>query len=253
MPRSPLSLLLLRLQLLLPLSAVTGFNNSCLLPSQLNPPTAGAPATFLADCAAWVINSTDAVWRPDATAAEVNRSLEAYFYRDWASLGSRGVRARGMAALKDQVWRTRRAFPDLAIHITDAFCAGNDVDGYKTAMPDVLTGTNRGPSGYGPATGRRAAYNGIAVTYVQRVRGRWQYIAEWVVHDECAFLCARFNGRCQRGAPGLGLGGWRAPSFFWDARSAFLSSLRHACPHMRPPRLHKHRARAPPIPQVGHP
>ena len=36
-----------------------------------------------------------------------------------------------------QVWTTKRAFPDLKIHITDSFCVGNDVDGYKTTMPDV--------------------------------------------------------------------------------------------------------------------
>tara|TARA_B100000524_G_C23621685_1_gene359949 strand:+ start:135 stop:968 length:834 start_codon:yes stop_codon:yes gene_type:complete len=169
------------------LGCASGFDNAC-LPRQLNPPSHNAPATFLAECAAWVVNTTDAVWRPTATDAQVDAALEAYFYSDWSSVGSRGVRSQGMDALKQQVHRTRRAFPDLEIHITDAFCAGNDVDGYKTAMPDVITGTNRGASAYGGATNRRAAYNGIAITYVQRVRGRWQYVAEWVVHDEWAVL-----------------------------------------------------------------
>ena len=75
----------------------------------------------------------------------------------------------GMAALKELVWRTKRAFPDLRIHVTDVFCTGNDVDGYKTTMPDVLTGTNTGPSAFGPPTGRKVAYNGIAVCFVQKV------------------------------------------------------------------------------------
>ena len=31
----------------------------------------------------------------------------------------------GMAALKELVWKTKRAFPDLQIHVTDVFCTGN--------------------------------------------------------------------------------------------------------------------------------
>ena len=73
-----------------------------------------------------------------------------------------------------QVWATKRAFPDLQIHVTDVFCVGNDIDGYKTTMPDVLIGTNTGPSSFGPPTGRRVSYNGIAVCYVQKVGGKWQ-------------------------------------------------------------------------------
>ena len=73
-----------------------------------------------------------------------------------------------------QVWATKRAFPDLQIHVTDVFCVGNDIDGYKTTMPDVLIGTNTGPSSFGPPTGRHVSYNGMAVCYVQKVGGKWQ-------------------------------------------------------------------------------
>ena len=70
----------------------------------------------------------------------------------------------------------------------------NDVDGYKTIMPDVLVGTHRGFSGvYGPPTNKVASWSGMALCYVQRVGGKWQYVAEWVVHDEVA--AARQLGR----------------------------------------------------------
>jgi len=55
-------------------------------------------------------------------------------------------------------------------------------------MPDVLIGTNLGPSAYGPATGKRVVYSGTAVTYVQRVKGRWVYVAEWLLHDEWSLM-----------------------------------------------------------------
>lgn len=164
---------------------MSAWSNACLGHRwSLQPPTIGAPQTFLAECAQWVIDTTDAVWRPDRSAAQINASLHEYFYEEWEST-SNGKGFRGMAALEKLVWDTKRAFPDLRIHITDAFCVGNDVDGYKTIMPDVLVGTHLGPSGlFGAPTGKRATWSGMALCYVQRVRGRWQYVAEWVVHDE---------------------------------------------------------------------
>ena len=165
------------------LLAVAGFDNSC-LPDRvpdLQPPSKDAPQTFLKDCPRWVVETTDAVWSPEQTAAGVNRSLHEYFYADWSSITSYGKKMQGMRALEEAVWSTKRAFPDLQIHVTDVFCVGNDIDGYKTVMPDVLSGTHA-------ATGRRASWAGIAVCYVQRVGGKWQYVAEWVVHDELAQL-----------------------------------------------------------------
>jgi len=175
---------------LLPLAAA--FDNSCFDSTQvlaaLAPPTREAPQTFLKDCAQWVVDTTDSVWSPERSPAEVNRSLREYFYEDWMSVTSFGRQMRGMKALEEAVWSTKRAFPDLQIHVTDVFCVGNDIDGYKTVMPDVLTGTNTGPSVYGPPTGKRATWGGIALCYVQRIGGKWQYVAEWVVHDELAQL-----------------------------------------------------------------
>ena len=123
------------------------WDNSCLArPStSLVPPTVGAPATFLPHCAAWVVNTTDAVWLPSRSDAQVRAALRESFYEDWAST-SNGRSFRGMATLESLVFATKRAFPDLRIHITDVACVGNDVDGYKTIMPDVLQGTHAGDS-----------------------------------------------------------------------------------------------------------
>lgn len=157
------------------------YNNSCLYRSAtaLQPPTIGAPTTFLAHCPSWVIETTDAVWSPGRSALEVNSSLQEFFYEGWESTSTYGRHTKGMPALKNLVWNTKRAFPDLRIHITDVTCVGNDIDGYKTIMPDVLVGTHMGRSElYGPPTYRRASWSGLAFCYVQRVNGKWQYIAE---------------------------------------------------------------------------
>ena len=34
----------------------------------------------------------------------------------------------------------------------------------------------------------KVAYNGVALCYLQRVGGRWQYVSEVVVHDEAALM-----------------------------------------------------------------
>jgi len=172
--------------LLCSLPAWGAFDNSCLLGDEsLTPRTKNAPQTFLRSCPGWVINTTDEVWN---TRQDINASLEKYFYHDWSSTSSWGHKVSGMDTLKNLVASTLVAFPDLKIHITDVFCYGNDVDGYKTVMPDILVGTNLGPSAYGPATGKSVRYSGTAVCYVQKVKGRWVYVAEWLLHDEAALI-----------------------------------------------------------------
>merc|ERR1711871_1411110 len=161
------------------------FDNSCLLQHNLSPPTKDAPTTFLSECAKWVIETTDLVWN---TKPHVNATLEKYFHKDFQSHTSFGRVYQGLDTLKEVVASTQRAFPDLKIHISDSYCVGNDIDGYKTIMPDVLTGTNAGPSSYGPATHRRVTYSGLAITYVQRVDNEWKYVAEWVLHDELSLV-----------------------------------------------------------------
>jgi predicted ester cyclase len=155
------------------------FDNDCMTRYELNPPTKNAPQTFLDECPQWVIKTTDAIWHAQHG---VNESIEQFMYEDFASYSDAGI-VRGLPALKAAVHAKRVALPDLRIHITDSICHGNDIDGYKTTMPDILTGTNTGPSSLGPATNRSVLYRGLAVSYVQKVRGRWQYIAEWVLHD----------------------------------------------------------------------
>jgi hypothetical protein len=158
-------------------------DNSCLIPKLSFP--SSKPQTF--DACAFVVKSTDEVWN---LRGDVEEAIEKYFHEEYVDAGSWGKRIIGKKALKDAVLSEMRAFPDIQIHITDCVCRGNDVDGYKCAMPDVLTGTNLGPSGYGPATGKRAKWTGMVESLVKRnpKTDQWQYYAEWGVHDEWSLL-----------------------------------------------------------------
>jgi len=157
-------------------------NNSCLIPNIQFPP---GPQNF--DACGFVIQSTDAIWN---LRGDVEGAIDKYFHKDYVDAGSWGKRVIGKKALKNVIFAQMRAFPDLRIHITDCMCKGNDINGYKCAMPDVLTGTNLGPSAYGPATGRYARWTGMVQSLVQKdpASGQWQYVAEWGVHDEWALV-----------------------------------------------------------------
>jgi hypothetical protein len=161
-------------------------DNSCLIPNLVMPPiTSSKPQTF--DACAFVIQSTDEVWN---LRTDVDGAIEKYFHEGYVNAGSWGRRGIGKTALRSAVYNEMQAFPDIKIHITDCVCKGNDVDGYKCAMPDVLTGTNLGPSAYGPATGKQARWTGMVESLVKQnpATGQWQYYAEWGVHDEWALI-----------------------------------------------------------------
>jgi len=157
-------------------------NNSCLIPHLTIP---AGPQTF--DACGFVIKSTDEVWN---LRGNVDAAINKYFDEDYLDAGSWGRRIMGRAALREAIFSEMRAFPDIRIHITDCACQGNDIDGYKCAMPDVLTGTNLGPSAYGPPTGRYARWTGMVQSLVKKnaKTGQWQYVAEWGVHDEWALI-----------------------------------------------------------------
>jgi hypothetical protein len=162
--------------------AAKPLDNSCLIRNLVIP---SGPQTF--DACGFVIRSTDEVWN---LRGNVDEAIEKYFAEDYVDAGSWGRRIIGRKDLRDAVLAEMRAFPDLQIHITDCVCKGNDDDGYKCAMPDVLAGTNTGPSAYGPATGKYARWTGMVESLVQKnaKTGQWQYVAEWGVHDEWALI-----------------------------------------------------------------
>jgi len=157
-------------------------NNSCLIPEL---PIPSGPRSF--DACAFVIQSTDEVWN---TRGDVDAAIEKYFHEGYFNAASWGRRGIGKAAVRAAVYSEMRAFPDIKIHITDCSCQGNDIDGYKCMMPDILEGTNTGPSAWGPATNQYARWTGLVESFIKQdaESGQWQYVAEWGVHDEWSLI-----------------------------------------------------------------
>lgn len=171
--------------------ATTRENNECSNAYTQPPGGADSPSGGF-DCPAFVIRSTDKTWHPrnwEATNAAVDR----YFAEDWQSVRAFGLMLRGREALRSFMRDWLGGFPDVFIHVADVFCIGNEVAGYKTTMPYVLTATHSGWSkAYGAPTGRFVKYHGIANCYIRKepISGQWQYTREWDLPDMWAFITA---------------------------------------------------------------
>mmetsp|Transcript_109083 Transcript_109083/g.250189 ORF Transcript_109083/g.250189 Transcript_109083/m.250189 type:complete len:615 (+) Transcript_109083:29-1873(+) len=158
-----------------------GFSNQCLNHGELVPPTRDAPREFLGHCASWLVRATDALWH--GAVEDIDGAVDEFFAKGWNSETNHGSTV-GAANLKDAVRDWRAAFPDLQIHVLDSYCMGNDVDGYKAAMPDRWVGTHTGPSRlFGKPTGRRAVMAGVAVSRIMQIDGKWKFTSEWTWHD----------------------------------------------------------------------
>lgn len=160
-------------------------NNNCM--NKMPPPPPG-PQTL--DCPRFVIESTDQTWHardPKTTEEAINK----YFAPHWQSVRNFGTYIDGREGLRAFMKDWLTGFPDVFIYMSDVWCEGNDIAGYKTTMPYVLTATNTGPTDtYGPATGKKIKYHGIANCFVAKVDGQWQYTTEWDVPDMWSFLNA---------------------------------------------------------------
>ena len=94
---------------------------------------------------------------------------------DWESLSIRGEYIRGMDELINFTRTMLTAFPDMQIHIIDVFCEGNDLDGYKTTMPCINTGTHLGYHPvFGEPTGKRVTWYQIPNCFIKNFDGQWK-------------------------------------------------------------------------------
>jgi len=149
----------------------TGYNNSCLYEEEgLN---REGPKEF--DCPRFVIDSTDQIWNMYRDFDKIESYLHQYMVDDWETLGIMGEYTRGMDELVRFVKEMLIAFPDMKIHIIDTFCEGNDIDGYKTTMPCINTGTHLGYHPvFGAPTGKKVTWYQIPNCFIKNFDGQWK-------------------------------------------------------------------------------
>lgn len=174
-------------------------------------PSASSANMYLAfqeHCQKWVAQTTDATWH-STHEADREQAVEKYFAPDFVSHiygfsvgGRKGFRGRD--TLKTMIKNKLKTFPDLKIRILDTLCTPAVHDdlgtlGFFTTMPDLSEGTMVNEMSLNltqadgsvvpltiPASGKRVAYAGNAVTFVawNDKSKNWQYQGEWVMHGE---------------------------------------------------------------------
>ncbi|MCI9120635.1 MAG: ester cyclase [Oscillibacter sp.] len=100
-----------------------------------------------------------------------------------------GFVLRDIPAVEHEVMRLCSAFPDLKVEIPAIFAAPNGENAYRVWMRYYFSGTNTGPSIYGPPTGlelqKEKALN-ISSFHVEKMDG------EWLITFETTGLCCDY-------------------------------------------------------------
>lgn len=100
-----------------------------------------------------------------------------------------GFRFQGIPAVEHEIMRMCSAFPDLKVKIPTIFAAPNGENGYKVWMRYYFSGTNSGPSIYGPPTGNKLKQEEamcMSSFHVELVDG------EWLIESETTAMCCDY-------------------------------------------------------------
>ncbi|TDD86839.1 hypothetical protein E1293_08855 [Actinomadura darangshiensis] len=128
-----------------------------------------------ADAPDYIEKITYAIWNgPDR-----DPGLIARYYGAGTPIHMDAGDLRGADAVIANTEARLTAFPDFHGHIDDTIWTGDEETGYRTSMRWTWTGTNTGPSVFGPATGRSVTFTAIANCVI---RGE-VIVEEWLAAD----------------------------------------------------------------------
>ncbi|MEO1596441.1 MAG: ester cyclase [Pseudomonadota bacterium] len=108
--------------------------------------------------------------------------IHQYYGEDCIVWGLDGI-THGAKAVVDATWATLAAFPDRRLINEHVIWSGNRREGLYSSHRLLSTGTNEGPSIYGPATGNRIRMTNIADCFVED----GVITREWLVRDSMMF------------------------------------------------------------------
>lgn len=110
-------------------------------------------------------------------------------YADDAQLHrENGVLFQGAHAIMQEALKFTAAFPDLKIEMRDCFAVKKGEE-YKVWCYYTMTGTNKNPSIYGPATERTLKSDAcitMSMATLREINGRWRIVREFTMYStEC--------------------------------------------------------------------
>ncbi len=98
-----------------------------------------------------------------------------------------GLKITGTDGIVNEFLSMQAAFPDMRVHITETFAAGDAVQGFTVYQRSWCDGTNTGTSKFGPPTGRRLTEtNSMGQTVYQftKVQEHWKVSSEFSLRSQ---------------------------------------------------------------------
>ncbi len=146
-------------------------------PGERAQPMAGFDPRYK-DFVDWIIGITHEIWEEKGIGKLYDYYANTIKIHTSSGLiyGREAVFAGTIAALA--------AFPDRRLYGDDVIWGGDDVVGLYSSHRLTHEGTNRGWTEYGPPTGKRVRYSGVADCFCKRN----MVVEEWIVRDELTLV-----------------------------------------------------------------
>lgn len=155
--------------------------STLLAPRERTQPMRGFDPDY-ADIVDYIIRCTHRIWEEKAV------GLIYSHYRHNAVVHTPSGTSYGCEAVVAATLQTMLAFPDRRLYGDAVVWSGDDVAGFYSSHRITNTGTNTGPTAWGPPTGRRCVWRGIADCVVLENR----ICEEWLVRDDM-HLCRQLG------------------------------------------------------------
>jgi hypothetical protein len=101
--------------------------------------------------------------------------------------GANGAKISGTPGIVNEFLSMQAAFPDMRVHITETFAAGDEDQGFTVYQRSWCDGTNTGTSKFGPPTGNRLNETnsmGQTVYLFKKIQGRWRISNEFSLRSQ---------------------------------------------------------------------
>ena len=131
----------------------------------------------------WIIGITHEIWEEKG----IGKLYD--YYANTIKIHTSDRMIYGREAVFAMTIEALAGYPDRRLYGDEVIWGGNDVEGLYSSHRLTHVGTNRGWSVYGPPTGKRVRYSGVADCFCKRN----MVVEEWIIRDELTLGDAKFG------------------------------------------------------------
>lgn len=126
----------------------------------------------------WIIGITHEIWEEKG----IGKLYD--YYANTIKIHTSDRMIYGREAVFAMTIEALAGYPDRRLYGDEVIWGGNDIEGLYSSHRVTHVGTNRGWSVYGPPTGKRVRYSGVADCFCKRN----MVVEEWIIRDELTLV-----------------------------------------------------------------